>query len=107
MKWNDYTSIKSILIYNSYSYFTSFTKIDNIKLYFKDGDYEGVAETGTLYFNYDLFALEDYKCIFAGSSVAIQFRDLDVNKIEIFISDSKGGNTFSVSEITVLGKIGG
>ena len=106
LKWNDYTSIKSILIYNSYSYFTSFTKIDNIKLYFKDGDYEGVAETGALYFNYDLFALEDYKCIFAGSSVAIQFRDLEVNKVEIFISDSKGGNKFSVSEITVLGKVG-
>ena len=106
LKWDDYTSIKSILIYNSYSYFESFTKIDNIKIYFKDGDYEGVAETGTLYFNYDLFALEDYKCIIAGSSVAIQFKDLDVNKIEIFISDAKDGNTFSVSEITVLGKIG-
>ena len=106
LKWNDYTSIKSILVYNSYSYHTSFTKIDNIKLYFRDGDYEGVAETGELLFNYDLFAKVDYKCIYAGSSVAIQFKDLDVNKVEIFISESKGGEKFSVSEITVLGKKG-
>ena len=106
LQWEDYTSIKSILIYNSYSYFTSFTKVDNIKLYFKDGDYEGVAETGELLFNYDLFAREDYKCIIAGSSVAIQFADLDVYKIEIYISESKGNDKFAVSEITVLGKIG-
>ena len=106
LQWEDYTSIKSILIYNSYSYFTSFTKVDNIKLYFKDGDYEGVAETGELLFNYDLFAREDYKCIIVGSSVAIQFADLDVYKIEIYISESKGNDKFAVSEITVLGKIG-
>lgn len=104
LKWADYTSIKAILVYNSYSYFTSFTKVDNIKLYFKDGEYEGVAETGELLFNYDIFAKEDYKCIFAGSSIAIQFKDLEVIKIEIFISESKGNEQFSVSEITVLGK---
>ena len=104
LKWADYTSIKAILVYNSYSYFTSFTKVDNIKLYFKDGEYEGVAETGELIFNYDIFAKEDYKCIFAGSSIAIQFKDLEVIKIEIFISESKGNEQFSVSEITVLGK---
>lgn len=106
LKWDDYTSIKSILVYNSYTYATSFTKVDNIKLYFKDGDYEGVAETGELLFNYDLFAKEDYRCIIAGSSVAIQFADLDVIKIEIFISEAKGNEQFAVSEITVLGKKG-
>ena len=106
LKWQDYTSIKSILVYNSYSYNTSFTKIDNIKLYFQDGDYEGVAETGELMFNYDLYSKEDYKCIFAGASVTIQFNDLNVNKVEIFVSESKGGEKFSISEITVLGKKG-
>ena len=106
LKWDDYTSIKSILVYNSYSYHTSFTKIDNIKIYFKDGDYEGVAETGELLFNYSIYAKEDYKCIFAGSAIAIQFADLEVQRIEITISESKGGQTFAVSEITLLCKKG-
>ena len=57
-------------------------------------------------FNYYLYAKEDYKCIYAGASVTIQFKDLDVNKVEIFVSESKGGEKFSISEITVLGKKG-
>lgn len=104
LAWRDYVTAKSVMVYNSRLYNTSFTHIDNIKLWYRKDGKEGVIETGELKYNYDIYAAVDYKCIFSGVAVSIEFADLEINKMEITISSSKGGNGFGVSEIKVLAR---
>lgn len=106
LSWEDYISAKAIMVYNSNLYATSFTKIDNIRIWYRVGDTEGVCETGEIAFSYDQYSLvpKHYNCIFAGASCTIQFADMDIRQIEITVSESSGGEVFAISEITVLGK---
>ena len=50
------------------------------------------------------FAEEDYKCIFVGSSIAIEYQDMLIKQIQITVSKSKGNGNIAIPEITVLGK---
>lgn len=106
LSWEDYVPAKAIMVYNSNLFDTSFTKIDNIRIWYRSGDKEGVCETGEIAFRYDQYSLvpKKYNCIFAGAACTIQFADMEIRQIEITISESKGGETFAISEITVLGK---
>ena len=104
LTWDDYIAAKCLMIYNSRDYYSTFTCVDNVRLFYEKDAKTGVAETGRLDFNYDNFAAVDYKCAFAGASVSIEFNELKINKLEITISSSKGGNGFAVPEIAVLGR---
>ena len=104
--WTDYVSAKAIMIYNACEFESSFTAVDNIRITYRKDGKEAVVQTGRLEFDYSTFSLEDrhFDCIFAGASVSIQFADMDIRKIEIEISEPKTGDTFAVSEVTVLGR---
>lgn len=106
LAWTDYVSAKAIMIYNACEFESSFTAIDNIRITYRKDGKEAVVQTGRLDFDYSTFSLEDrhFDCIFAGASVSIQFADMDIRKIEIEISEPKTGDTFAVSEVTVLGR---
>lgn len=106
LSWEDYVTAKAIMVYNSNLFDTSFTRIDNIRIWYRNGDREGVCETGEIAFSYDQFSLlpKRYNCIFAGASCTIQFADMEIKQIEITVSQSQGGGAFAISEITVLGK---
>ena len=104
LNWDDYVTSKAIMVYNSSDYDTSFTQIDNIRIFYKNDGKEGYIDTGKLVFNYDIFAEEDYKCIFVGSSIAIEYQDMLIKQIQITVSKSKGNGNIAIPEITVLGK---
>ena len=104
LNWDDYVTSKAIMVYNSSDYNTSFTQIDNIRIFYKNDGKEGYIDTGKLVFNYDIFAEEDYKCIFVGSSIAIEYQDMLIKQIQITVSKSKGNGNIAIPEITVLGK---
>ncbi len=102
--WEDYVPAKAILVYNSCNYDSSFTGIDNIKIWYRKDNRTGVYKTGKLNFNYDIYGNEDYNAIYAGTPIAIEFDDLNIEKVEITLSESLGGEKMGISEITVLGK---
>ena len=104
--WDDYMSAKAIMVYNSCEFATTFTAVDNIRIWYKQGDKTGCVDTGRIDFDYNVFSMEkDYfDVVYAGASVAIQFADMDINRIEITLSTPKKADTFAVSEVTVLGR---
>lgn len=106
LTFDDYQTIKTIMVYNSNDFYKTFKEIDNIRLYIKKDGVETVSDTGVIPFNYHEYSLidQDYKTVFAGASSTIEFNDLEVNKIEITVSKSYGESILGISEIQVLGK---
>ena len=106
LTFDDYQTIKAIMVYNSNDFYKTFKEIDNIRLYIKKDGVETVSDTGVIPFNYHEYSLidQDYKTVFAGASSTIEFNDLEVNKIEITVSKSYGESILGISEIQVLGK---
>ena len=106
LTFDDYRTIKAIMVYNSNDFYKTFKEIDNIRLYIKKDGVETVSDTGVIPFNYHEYSLidQDYKTVFAGASSTIEFNDLEVNKIEITVSKSYGESILGISEIQVLGK---
>lgn len=106
LTFNDYQTIKAIMVYNSNDFYKTFKEIDNIRLYLKKDGIETISDTGVIPFNYHEYSLidQDYKTVFAGASSTIEFNDLEVNKIEITVSKSYGESILGISEIQVLGK---
>ncbi len=106
LTFDDYQTIKAIMVYNSNDFYKTFKEIDNIRLYLKKDGIETVSDTGVIPFNYHEYSLidQDYKTVFAGASSTIEFNDLEVNKIEITVSKSYGESILGISEIQVLGK---
>lgn len=106
LTFDDYQTIKAIMVYNSNDFYKTFKEIDNIRLYIKKDGVETVSDTGVIPFNYHEYSLidQDYKTVFAGASSTIEFNDLEVNKIEITVSKSYGESILEISEIQVLGK---
>ena len=106
LTFDDYQTVKAIMVYNSNDFYKTFKEIDNIRLYIKKDGVETVSDTGVIPFNYHEYSLidQDYKTVFAGASSTIEFNDLEVNKIEITVSKSYGESISGISEIQVLGK---
>lgn len=106
LTFDDYQTVKAIMVYNSNDFYKTFKEIDNIRLYLKKDGIETVSDTGVIPFNYHEYSLidQDYKTVFAGASSTIEFNDLEVNKIEITVSKSYGESILGISEIQVLGK---
>lgn len=106
LTFDDYQTVKAIMVYNSNDFYKTFKEIDNIRLYIKKDGVETVSDTGVIPFNYHEYSLidQDYKTVFAGASSTIEFNDLEVNKIEITVSKSYGESILGISEIQVLGK---
>lgn len=104
--WDDYVSAKTIMVYNSCEFTTTFTAVDNIRIKYRQDGKEGTVDTGRIAFDYDAFSLEKsyFDVVYAGASVTIQFADMDVISIEITISEPKKADVFAVSEVTVLGR---
>ena len=104
LNWDEYITSKAIMVYNSYDFDTSFTQVDNIRIFYKHNNQEGYIDTGNLIFNYDIFSDQDYNCIFVGSSVAIEYQDMLIKQVQITISSSKNSDKIAIPEIAVLGK---
>lgn len=104
LNWDEYITSKAIMVYNSYDFYTSFTQVDNIRIFYKHNNQEGYIDTGNLIFNYDIFSDQDYNCIFVGSSVAIEYQDMLIKQVQITISSSKNSDKIGIPEIAVLGK---
>ena len=104
--WKDYVSAKAIMVYNSCDFATTFTAVDNIRIYFKQGNGTSYVDTGKIEFDYENFSMEKqyFNIVYAGAAITIQFADMDINRIEITISQPKTADKFAVSEVAVLGR---
>lgn len=114
IKFEDYVTAKSILIYNSSDYYKAFRKIDKLDISFKT-ELEGKNCVGTARASnveYDFGAYSNAETSYVSSTVYMrpgaplifEFDELKTNKITITIKCPDGQKDFALNEIVVLGK---
>ena len=113
LSFEDYRTIRSIMIFNSKNIDTMFDKIDRIELDFKKTDINGNEVIGTAYMENLLFDTDAYLTNWGGDdsgidimmrpggSVTAEFDELQVKTIRITLKSDK---PVSISEIFLLGK---
>ncbi len=107
MKFDDYRTVRALMLYNSVFYDTHFNKVDKIELDFKKVK-DGKEVFGTAYIKDLLFDEEDYVVIDdvlgnrmrPGAAAIAEFEELAVKEIRITF---KSKTAIAVSEIVVLG----
>ena len=122
LAFDDYVTVRSLMIYNSYLYQNIFTSIKKISLYYRDANGKtGIATikdlkfdvTGNtvpleLYFKPDeLVAMTEeekaeYYTTRPGGAAIVEFNEFSVNKITIEVK--KSNKKLCISDVVVLGK---
>lgn len=107
LNFDDYRTVRAIMIYNSRLYEKAFDNIRRIEMDFK-GEKDGKVVEATAYidnlkFNSDkyIYDLYGYNYIQPGAAAVAEFAELEVKTIRIILDTDKEVN---ISEIYVLGK---
>lgn len=101
LTFDDYRTVKALMIFNSKDSDYLFDTVDNIKLYSRDekGN-DKIAEINNLKFDKENL-VSDAAVVTRCASAIAEFEELQCNKIEITIKED---SEFRISEIFVLGK---
>lgn len=105
LDFEEYRTIRAIMIFNARDLENWFDKIDRIELDFaavKDGqEIKATAYMKDLIFDKELYTYEVMETARPGGSVCVEFDEIRVKTVRITIDSDKA---FSISEIYVLGK---
>lgn len=108
LTFDDYRTVRAIMIFNSMSYELIFEQIESIELDFKRPMKSGKTEEGTAVITGLTFDTEKYTFEFdeesfvrPGSSAIAEFEEMQVKEIRITLKHDK---PIAISEIFVLGK---
>lgn len=105
LDFEDYRTIRALMVFNARDYENWFDKIDRIEFDFaaeKDGQrIESTAYIKDLLFDKERYFYEAMEMARPGGSVCVEFNEISVKTIRITIDSDKA---FAISEIYVLGK---
>lgn len=108
LSFDDYVTARAICIYNSYDYNMAFVKVEKLEIKFKakkDGKtVTGTAYTDPLLFDFERDADVDNSVINAASCILIEFDELLIKEITIFINCPANQDGVALNEITVYGR---
>lgn len=106
LSFDDYKTVRALLIYNSWNYETTFVQVEKVEFEFKSVNEAGKEVKGTavindLKFDWDNYKMPSDTAMRPGGAALAEFDELAVKKIKITIS---GNIQKAVAEIVVLGK---
>jgi GH43 family beta-xylosidase len=104
LNFDDYRTIKALMVYNSYDYDKSFVRVDRVEFSFKSNKTKGIAFINIMEFDWDLYVNADEEMMRPGGSVIAEFNEFLVNSITIYVSAPVGSDVAAISDIVVLGK---
>ncbi len=105
IKFDDYKTVRSLLVYNSYDYDLTFVSINKVEMEVLLAD--GSSTTVTVEdvpFDWDWHFEDDYLFMRPGGAAILEFDELPVKSIKLTIVTPKGAEGVSLGEIVVLGK---
>lgn len=103
LSWNEWKTVRGIMIFNSYDYNKTFVSVNNIEFEVKDANGNSAsARIKNLGFDWD-WSLYSGSYMKPGNSALAEFNEMPVKKITITI-DSVPGSQLAISDIVVLGK---
>ena len=114
IKFDDYVTAKSILIYNSSDYYKAFKEIETLDVSFKtelEGkDCVGTARAENIEYDFGAYSNAETSYVTStvymrpGAPLIFEFDELKTNKIKLTIKCPNGQEDFALNEIVVLGK---
>lgn len=105
LSWDDYKTVRGIMIYNSYDYEKTFVQINSVEFEFLT--VEGKSQTveiKNLPFDWDWHFEADNEFMRPGGAAIAEFDELPVKKITITVDSPTGADAIAINEIVVLGK---
>lgn len=105
LSWDDWKTVRAVMIYNSYDYDETFVQIDKLELEYLQAN--GSAATVTLTdvpFDWSWNCEMDYEFMRPGGASVAEFYEMPVRKITITVRSAAGSDALSIGEIVVLGK---
>jgi hypothetical protein len=106
LTFNDYYTVRAVMVYNSWDYFYHFDKVDRIEFDFRKRDESGKLTKGTAFIDDLAFDSEKYvddesEMIRPGTAAIAEFEELEIKTIRLTF---KSDIPINISEIVVLGK---
>lgn len=104
-EWDDYRTIRGLMVYNSWDYYKTFAQIDSIKITYKAAD--GTAKTLSIQdvaYDWDWFldtSTSDF--VYPGGAAIVEFAPMPVKSVEFSISSAQDAESLAISEIVILG----
>lgn len=105
LSWNNFKTVRAIMIYNSYDYLETFVDVGRIEFeYKKSNGKTGKAVIKELGFDWDWHCDYDYEFMRPGGAAIAEFAEMPVKSITITLQAPEGAEYLSLGEIVVLGK---
>lgn len=115
LEWDDYKTVRALMIYNSYDFYHAFEKIDSVEIeYLKAGGGSEKLTIKDLAFDSGWHVDADYEFMRPGGAAIAEFYDMPVKRISIKVSSKDLSETsasdygveeaLALNEIVVLGK---
>jgi hypothetical protein len=102
-EFEDYVTLRSVLVYNSREYDYMFNQVDEITFEYRKNGETGTVAFGPVKYNWDYYNFEENKPAI-GSAIIAEFDELDVKKVTMKITCPEGSSKIAIPEIILLGK---
>ncbi len=103
MEFEDYKTLRSVMVYNSRDYDLMFNQIDSITFDYRKNGKTGNVTIGPVEYNWDYYDQENEKPA-VGSAMIAEFDELDVKKVSIKVSVPDEQKQLAIPEIILLGR---
>lgn len=103
LKFDDWTNVRSVLVYNSMEYNSSFVQLEYVKLKYKTVAGSAWVQADDVAFDYS-WNSDSRSTMYPGGASILEFDEMPVKEIEIGIKLSSGVPFVSIGEIYVMGK---
>jgi hypothetical protein len=101
--FEDYVTLRSVLVYNSRDYDYMFNQVDEIIFEYRKNGETGTVAIGPVKYNWDYFNFEENKPAI-GSAIIAEFDEIDVKKVTMKITCPEGSSKIAIPEVVLLGK---
>lgn len=103
LKFDNYVNARSILVYNSVDYNSSFVEVAYIRMKYKATNGDAWVTVQGIPFDYD-WNSDSYSLMYPGGAAILEFDELPVNEIEIAFALNSSVTHVNINEIMVLAK---
>lgn len=102
-KFDDWTNVRSVLLYNSLDYNLSVPVISKVRLNYKTESGSDWVEAKNVLFNYE-WNSDSRSTMYPGGTIILEFDEMPVKEIELTFNLSEQLSNIAIGEIMIMGR---
>ena len=102
-KFDDWTNVRSVLLYNSLDYNLSVPVVSKIRLNYKTANGSDWVEAKNVKFNYG-WNSDSRSTMYPGGAIMLEFAEMPVKEVEITLNLSAAVPSVAIGEIMIMGR---